>query len=59
MRLVNTTAMDDKILSTCEDFGGVAQECVEIAERLDGELTEALQRIEKLERDLAEAEERK
>ena len=49
MACSNTTAQQDHVLSACEDFGGKAAEAAEIAEELDGKLSEALHKIEVLE----------
>lgn len=63
MNLQHTTTGEDKTLSACEDFGGDAAICAEIAERLDGMITEvkserdeALQEVESLKLRIAELE---
>ena len=50
MTLRNTNHRQDTILGKCEDFGGPAEECAQIAAMLDEKLEEAKAKIEELER---------
>jgi hypothetical protein len=36
----NTTRAEDFIVGKCNEFGGIATECVEIVQRLDSTLTQ-------------------
>lgn len=45
----NTTPRENRILEQCIKFGGFAEECAQIAESLDDELSNALSKIEELE----------
>lgn len=47
--MTNTTPSEDRIAEACKQFGGKAAELVEALERIDGELSRALQRIQDLE----------
>ena len=52
----NTTPAEDKIISVCEEFGGVAADCVGIIDRLDALADELSSRIEGLEAEIEELE---
>ena len=54
MRLTHTTASQDAILDSCEDFGGDAAACAEIAQELDSKLSAARDEIEELQQLLEE-----
>ena len=51
MRLRNCNGGQDAILTECESFGGKAAEAAEVAEDLDSQLVEALDRIAELEKE--------
>ena len=58
MSLNATTPSEDRIIEKCEEFGGLAAECAEIAQRLDDKITYLINQIGKLEDTINELEEK-
>jgi len=52
MRLTHTTSAQDTVLEACENFGGEAAACAEIAQELDSKLSDAIDKIEDLQQQL-------
>jgi len=50
----NTTASEDRIVDKCREFGGVAEECADVVDSLDSQLSTALSKIETLEQEIQE-----
>lgn len=60
MILGNTTPFEDDVLTKCENFGSIGDaisQCVAISDRLDRELSEALEKLSGAEDALAEVTE--
>lgn len=45
----NTTAREDRVVDICHNFGGVADECANVVDSLDTQLSKALNTISNLE----------
>lgn len=52
----NTTSGEDRVFEQCKNFGGIAEECAQIAESLDDKLSDALNKIEELEESIQRLE---
>lgn len=54
----NTTSAEDRIISQCSAFGGVAEELATVTQWLDDKLTEANDTISELREEIKELEKR-